>query len=169
MRLQQHPAVPSSHQAPANRYRRDLAVCSCQPAPAVPLTCCGQVNCAWVSGIKHALHKQSMIWLLSYANRFPVLAGLPAPGASTRAASLGWHAAVIRRTINTCQSMYLIVLGALAAALVPEDKELATRLHSQTMLNKLAPVIPGFWGGSAGEQGRTAGEGAAQLSLQGRL
>eukprot|EP00891_Asterochloris_glomerata_P002735 jgi/Astpho2/2735/Aster-00916 len=36
-----------------------------------------------------------------------------------------------------------------ADALVPEDKELATRLHSQTMLNKLAPIIPGFWGGSA--------------------
>ena len=29
------------------------------------------------------------------------------------------------------------------------DKGLATRLHSQTMLNALAPVIPGFWGGSA--------------------
>ena len=36
--------------------------------------------------------------------------------------------------------------------LKPEDKDLATRLHSQTMLNALAPVIPGFWGGSAGEQ-----------------
>ena len=32
----------------------------------------------------------------------------------------------------------------------PEDKGIATRLHSQTMLNALAPVIPGFWGGSAG-------------------
>jgi transketolase len=31
----------------------------------------------------------------------------------------------------------------------PEDKGLATRLHSQTMLNALAPVIPGFVGGSA--------------------
>jgi len=30
-----------------------------------------------------------------------------------------------------------------------KNKELATRLHSQTMLNKLAPIIPGFWGGSA--------------------
>jgi transketolase len=30
-----------------------------------------------------------------------------------------------------------------------EDKGLATRLHSQTMLNALAPVIPGFVGGSA--------------------
>ena len=29
------------------------------------------------------------------------------------------------------------------------DKGLATRLHSQTMLNALAPVIPGFLGGSA--------------------
>lgn len=33
--------------------------------------------------------------------------------------------------------------------LKPEDKDLATRLHSQTMLNALAPVVPGFWGGSA--------------------
>lgn len=33
----------------------------------------------------------------------------------------------------------------------PEDKGIATRLHSQTMLNALAPIIPGFWGGSAGE------------------
>ena len=33
----------------------------------------------------------------------------------------------------------------------PEDKALATRLHSQTMLNALAPVLPGFWGGSAGQ------------------
>lgn len=32
----------------------------------------------------------------------------------------------------------------------PEDKGIATRLHSQTMLNALAPIIPGFWGGSAG-------------------
>jgi transketolase len=31
----------------------------------------------------------------------------------------------------------------------PEDKGLATRLHSQTMLNALATAIPGFWGGSA--------------------
>jgi len=31
----------------------------------------------------------------------------------------------------------------------PEDKGLATRLHSQTMLNALAPAIPGFLGGSA--------------------
>ena len=31
----------------------------------------------------------------------------------------------------------------------PEDKGLATRLHSQTMLNALAPVIPGVIGGSA--------------------
>ena len=31
-----------------------------------------------------------------------------------------------------------------------KDKPLATRLHSQTMLNALAPVLPGFWGGSAG-------------------
>lgn len=31
----------------------------------------------------------------------------------------------------------------------PEDKGLATRLHSQTMLNALAPVIPGLIGGSA--------------------
>ena len=31
----------------------------------------------------------------------------------------------------------------------PEDKGLATRLHSQTMLNALAPRIPGFLGGSA--------------------
>ena len=31
----------------------------------------------------------------------------------------------------------------------PEDKGLATRLHSQTMLNSLAPAIPGFLGGSA--------------------
>ncbi|NJR41995.1 MAG: hypothetical protein HC767_04395 [Akkermansiaceae bacterium] len=30
-----------------------------------------------------------------------------------------------------------------------EDKGLATRAHSQTMLNALAPEIPGFWGGSA--------------------
>ncbi len=29
------------------------------------------------------------------------------------------------------------------------DKGLATRLHSQTMLNALAPAIPGFVGGSA--------------------
>ena len=58
----------------------------------------------------------------------------------------------------TCQSMSGLprILVASAAVLVPEDKELATRLHSQTMLNKLAPVIPGFWGGSAGEPGRTA-------------
>lgn len=33
----------------------------------------------------------------------------------------------------------------------PEDKPLATRLHSQTMLNALAPTLPGFWGGSAGK------------------
>lgn len=32
-----------------------------------------------------------------------------------------------------------------------KDKPLATRLHSQTMLNALAPVLPGFWGGSAGQ------------------
>ena len=32
-----------------------------------------------------------------------------------------------------------------------EDKPLATRLHSQTMLNALAPTLPGFWGGSAGK------------------
>lgn len=31
----------------------------------------------------------------------------------------------------------------------PEDKGIATRLHSQTMLNSLAPVIPGLIGGSA--------------------
>jgi transketolase len=31
----------------------------------------------------------------------------------------------------------------------PEDKALATRQHSQTMLNALAPVIPGLIGGSA--------------------
>ena len=31
----------------------------------------------------------------------------------------------------------------------PEDKGLATRLHSQTMLNALAPALPGFLGGSA--------------------
>ena len=31
----------------------------------------------------------------------------------------------------------------------PEDKGLATRLHSQTMLNSLAPVLPGLLGGSA--------------------
>jgi Transketolase, pyrimidine binding domain len=31
----------------------------------------------------------------------------------------------------------------------PEDKPLATRAHSQTMLNAIAPVVPGFWGGSA--------------------
>ncbi|CAG9467876.1 unnamed protein product [Pedinophyceae sp. YPF-701] len=31
----------------------------------------------------------------------------------------------------------------------PEDKGLATRLHSQTMLNALAPVLPGLVGGSA--------------------
>jgi transketolase len=31
----------------------------------------------------------------------------------------------------------------------PEDKGLATRLHSQTMLNALAPVLPGLIGGSA--------------------
>ncbi len=31
-----------------------------------------------------------------------------------------------------------------------KDKGIATRLHSQTMLNALAPVLPGFWGGSAG-------------------
>eukprot|EP00894_Picocystis_sp_ML_P003705 jgi/Pico_ML_1/54222/g4627.t2 len=31
----------------------------------------------------------------------------------------------------------------------PEDKGLATRLHSQTMLNTLAPVLPGLLGGSA--------------------
>lgn len=31
----------------------------------------------------------------------------------------------------------------------PEDKGIATRLHSQTMLNALAPVIPGLIGGSA--------------------
>ncbi|DBA71176.1 TPA: hypothetical protein ACH3X2_011575 [Trebouxia sp. C0005] len=30
-----------------------------------------------------------------------------------------------------------------------KDKGIATRLHSQTMLNALAPVLPGFWGGSA--------------------
>jgi transketolase len=30
-----------------------------------------------------------------------------------------------------------------------EDKGLATRAHSQTMLNALAPEIPGFLGGSA--------------------
>ena len=32
-----------------------------------------------------------------------------------------------------------------------KDKGIATRLHSQTMLNALAPIIPGFWGGSAGQ------------------
>lgn len=31
----------------------------------------------------------------------------------------------------------------------PEDKGIATRLHSQTMLNALSATIPGFWGGSA--------------------
>ncbi|GFR49483.1 hypothetical protein Agub_g11422 [Astrephomene gubernaculifera] len=31
----------------------------------------------------------------------------------------------------------------------PEDKQLATRQHSQTMLNALAPVLPGLVGGSA--------------------
>ncbi|KAJ9511738.1 hypothetical protein QJQ45_022607 [Haematococcus lacustris] len=31
----------------------------------------------------------------------------------------------------------------------PEDKQLATRQHSQTMLNALAPVLPGLIGGSA--------------------
>lgn len=31
-----------------------------------------------------------------------------------------------------------------------KDKGIATRLHSQTMLNALAPILPGFWGGSAG-------------------
>eukprot|EP00951_Prasinocladus_malaysianus_P036398 scaffold383002_cov47-Prasinocladus_malaysianus.AAC.1 len=31
----------------------------------------------------------------------------------------------------------------------PEDKGLATRLHSQTMLNAIAPVCPGLIGGSA--------------------
>ncbi len=31
----------------------------------------------------------------------------------------------------------------------PEDKGIATRLHSQTMLNALSSTIPGFWGGSA--------------------
>jgi transketolase len=31
----------------------------------------------------------------------------------------------------------------------PEDKEVATRVHSNTMINVLAPVLPGFIGGSA--------------------
>lgn len=31
----------------------------------------------------------------------------------------------------------------------PEDKGLATRQHSQTMLNAIAPALPGFLGGSA--------------------
>merc|ERR1719311_950102 len=31
----------------------------------------------------------------------------------------------------------------------PEDKGAATRIHSQTMLNALAPALPGFMGGSA--------------------
>ena len=31
----------------------------------------------------------------------------------------------------------------------PEDKGLATRLHSQTMLNAIAPAVPGLIGGSA--------------------
>lgn len=31
----------------------------------------------------------------------------------------------------------------------PEDKQMATRQHSQTMLNSLAPVLPGLIGGSA--------------------
>lgn len=31
----------------------------------------------------------------------------------------------------------------------PEDKEMATRQHSNTMLNVLAPVLPGLIGGSA--------------------
>mmetsp|Transcript_20019 Transcript_20019/g.65232 ORF Transcript_20019/g.65232 Transcript_20019/m.65232 type:complete len:698 (-) Transcript_20019:95-2188(-) len=31
----------------------------------------------------------------------------------------------------------------------PEDKGVATRIHSQTMLNALAPVLPGLLGGSA--------------------
>ncbi|EFJ45315.1 hypothetical protein VOLCADRAFT_75893 [Volvox carteri f. nagariensis] len=31
----------------------------------------------------------------------------------------------------------------------PEDKQLATRQHSQTMINALAPVLPGLIGGSA--------------------
>jgi transketolase len=31
----------------------------------------------------------------------------------------------------------------------PEDKQMATRQHSQTMLNALAPVLPGLIGGSA--------------------
>jgi len=34
-------------------------------------------------------------------------------------------------------------------AFKPEDKPLATRQHSQTMLNALAPVLPGLVGGSA--------------------
>lgn len=31
----------------------------------------------------------------------------------------------------------------------PEDKEVATRVHSNTMINVIAPVVPGFIGGSA--------------------
>ena len=34
-------------------------------------------------------------------------------------------------------------------AFTPEDKGVATRIHSQTMLNALASVLPGFLGGSA--------------------
>jgi len=49
-----------------------------------------------------------------------------------------------------------LISGALPAGwesclpvVTPEDKGLATRLHSQTMLNAIAPACPGLVGGSA--------------------
>ncbi len=110
-----------------------------------------------MSGKTTGLHNATRSWLLSCVERVPVQGWPPAPADGTRAANLGWHAALLWLPLAPA-SQWLAprILSALAAALVPEDKELATRLHSQTMLNKLAPIIPGFWGGSAGEQERTA-------------
>ena len=105
--------------------------------------------------------------LLPHINRVPVQRGPPAPAASARAAKALAGMLPFSGCPSASASRCLVprILFALAAALVPEDKELATRLHSQTMLNKLAPIIPGFWGGSAGEQGSTALHESADLRL----
>ena len=125
-----------------------------QRAPAVPAVCCWQVLCTGCLGIAWVFASCSD--LLSYKTESLSRVGLPrllpAPGLPTWASMLQSSGCP---SAPACQCLVPRVLVALAAALVPEDKELATRLHSQTMLNKLAPIIPGFWGGSAGERGET--------------
>ena len=124
-------------------------MCSNQPAPAVS-------HLLWAGLLHTGVWENN--WL---AQCHQILVAVlrresPCPGLAS-CTNLGWHAALLWLPLAPA-SQWLAprILSALAAALVPEDKELATRLHSQTMLNKLAPIIPGFWGGSAGEQERTA-------------